>query len=148
MKCGQPGSTTLRKTLHWHPEWVGLTILLSPLVYVIVASALRKSEPVAVPLCPTHAVKHRRALITAWGVAAASLVLLGCTFVEIASAGGGEVVGAAFVASLLGLLAAPLVGIAGTRLLRPVFIDDRIVRVTGAGPGFLGGLSPSPWPPG
>lgn len=140
VKCGQAAPGALATTLHWHPSWVGVTILLSPLAYVLVATLTRKSERVAIPLCAPHMERRRRAVIGGW----ASAALFGALTV-ISTQWKDEAVIVGFSIGLLGLVIAPLVAYHFAATLQPTLIDDRMVRVKGAGPGFLRGLSPAPW---
>jgi hypothetical protein len=53
-KCGEPSTTSKRKTFSWCPPWVSVTILAGLLPYVIVALILTKRMTVNVPLCNEH----------------------------------------------------------------------------------------------
>ncbi len=140
MKCGQPAAGALATKLQWHPSWVGVTIIFSPLVYVLVAALTRKSESVAIPLCAPHSELRRRAVIGGW----ASAVLFGA-LTAISTRWTCEATIVGFSIGVLGLVIAPLVAYHFASTLQPTLIDDRMVRVKGAGPGFLRGLSPAPW---
>lgn len=141
VKCGQPGVKHIEKTMHWHPTWVALTILLSPLIYILVASLVRKSQPVAIPLCGHHAERRRRAALIAVGA-----LVLGALSFGVAASG---TMRGAEAPWLLLCAASPVVAlvawVVGGSLLTPVLIDERTVRMRGAGPGFLQGLPPWMW---
>jgi hypothetical protein len=67
VRCGAPSNgKPLKKTLWWHHPAIYLVLLISPLIYVIVAVIVRKSMKVNVPLCLEHA-KRRSIMVTlAW----------------------------------------------------------------------------------
>jgi hypothetical protein len=56
LKCGEPtDGWTRKKTLYWHsPLWFGLLPVFVGLVYVIVASVVKKSIVLHIPLCDQH----------------------------------------------------------------------------------------------
>ncbi len=67
VKCGAPATNKpLQKTFYWHQPALYLIIILSPLIYVIVAMIVRKSIKVAVPLCFEHAKRRGIAVTVAW----------------------------------------------------------------------------------
>jgi hypothetical protein len=67
VKCGAPATgKPVEKNFYWHHPAIYLVILISPLVYVIVAFAVRKTVRVAVPLCAEHARKRGICVTLAW----------------------------------------------------------------------------------
>ena len=48
----------LKRTAYWHPGWVYLLILISIVIYAVVALIVRKSVRLEYGLCPKH--KARR----------------------------------------------------------------------------------------
>jgi len=143
VKCGQPATTTIRQQLSWHPTWVTLTVLLNLLLYVIIASVVRKTATVQVPVCAAHAERRRKIIRIGWGSALLGLLL---PFVLMGLDVAREPLALGLCVSLILLLMVPLVAAIMARLLVPTFIDDRLARVKGAHPDFLRNLMPSPWP--
>jgi uncharacterized protein DUF4339 len=72
VKCNAPAQHRLKRKLYWHHPAVFLLILLSLLIYVIVALIIRKRADVEIGLCDRHAANRKRDVILSW-----SLVLLG-----------------------------------------------------------------------
>jgi hypothetical protein len=54
MQCGNHTTNRMRKTFHWTPPWVLVTILAGLPIYVILAIVLRKTVRAEVPLCDAH----------------------------------------------------------------------------------------------
>src|SRR6185437_12671639 len=84
MCCGDEATTTVKRTLRWHPGWVYVLILAHVLIYAIVAIIMTKKATINAPLCDRHKGHwfYRNLLI--WGcfflfgsVGVAGLVLAG-----------------------------------------------------------------------
>src|SRR4051794_7480568 len=54
MCCGTRADYFPRRTFRWCPRWVIVLLLISPLIYVIVAAILTKSMRVRTPMCDRH----------------------------------------------------------------------------------------------
>jgi hypothetical protein len=66
VRCGAPAiDKPLKKTFYWHHRALYI-LLLSPIIYAIVAVIVRKSMKVNVPLCLQHARRRSNAIIFAW----------------------------------------------------------------------------------
>lgn len=77
VKCNGPANANrLRRDLYWHNPALYLLILISILVYAIVAIAVRKQARIAVPLCDTHLAKRKKAILITWLIVVAAIVLL------------------------------------------------------------------------
>jgi hypothetical protein len=69
VRCGAASSgKPLKKTFSWHNPAIYLVLLISPLIYVIVAVIVRKSMKVNVPLCVEHAKRRSIAVTLAWAL--------------------------------------------------------------------------------
>jgi hypothetical protein len=67
IKCGAPADgKPVTRTLYWHNPALYLLVLVSPLIYVIVAIVVRKGMKVCVPLCAQHAQRRSMAVTLAW----------------------------------------------------------------------------------
>lgn len=131
IKCGEPATTKMARTLYWHKPWVYILILVSVLVYIIVAMITRKMAKVEVPLCAYHRGRRKKGIMITW------LLILGMigSFIVagmaengwIALGGGGM------------LIAAIVTGIR-SRLLVPTMIDERVAHAKGCCDAFLAKL--------
>ncbi len=65
IKTNAPADRLLKRTLYWYPVWV-YVLLISPLIFVIVALIARKSAKVAIPVCDAIHRKRFKALLAAW----------------------------------------------------------------------------------
>jgi hypothetical protein len=133
IKCNRPASTRLLRKLSWHSPWLFLLIFAGILVYAIVAVIVRKRADVHIGLCTEHQQRRRRLSWIAWGLFGASIV----SFIGSDVANTGAWVGVGFLL----LLAAGVVCALAVRAVQPVRIDDRHVRLKGAGREFLSSLS-------
>lgn len=134
--CDAPATgRPLRRKLSWHAPWWYLLVLMSPLVYIVVALIVRHTATFDVGICDRHRFRRRMWIAVAW-----SLVPLAIALPFVLS-GFGDV-GAVAAAVLLPLLliVAGLIGIYGARVIHPERIDARFARIRGACPGFLDGL--------
>ncbi len=139
LKCGAPASAAPRKTLYWHSPWIYLFILPSVLIYAVIALAVRKSAAVTVPLCEHHLRRRRRFIAATVGCVGASLTL---PFALASMSAGPDAVAWAALAMVVGLFSAAMLGVFGARVIYPVYIDDRVVKLGGAGDGYLSRCPP------
>ncbi|HWB04861.1 MAG TPA: hypothetical protein VG796_17665 [Verrucomicrobiales bacterium] len=131
VKCGRPAVKTLRRTLSWHHPGLYL-ILISPLIYVIVALIVRKQLRVTVGLCTAHASKRSNWIMAGW---LTFLAAIGLFFVAAGVRGNGAVYGL----SGGGLLVISLIiaVIASNLTVRPRRITQFEGTLAGAGEGYL-----------
>jgi len=133
VRCNTPVVTEMMThTFRWHPAWIYLVLLASPVVYVIVAVLVRQRAVVTWGLCREHAAQRRNQTLVAGSLAALGVAL----FVAAGYFHDGSWV----LAGLASLLAAIIWAVMGTRVLVPVEIDYHQVRFKGCGPAFLAGL--------
>jgi hypothetical protein len=74
VKCNEPATSRLRRTLYWHSP-VFYVLLVSPVIYIIVALIIRKSLKFEVPLCDEHRARRRGAILFSWLVGLAGLAI-------------------------------------------------------------------------
>lgn len=139
VKCANSASEPwLRKTFSWHHPAIYI-LLISPILYIIVALIVRKRVNLAVPLCEAHKSIRRKRLWTA------AVLLLGCiplpiwlaTYINNDAADGLAIlIGIAmFIVGLVFLVyAAPV---------RAIHIGPNSAEFVGASPKFLAALTPS-----
>jgi hypothetical protein len=145
VKCGGvAGGSPEHKTLRWHEPLIGLIVLVSPIIYVIVALIVTKSFKVAFGLCTACRARHNTKLYVGFGLLAGTVL---CVALDIA------VVKVGLVA-LLGILLflGSLIPFMLARLLVPARIDARYAKIRGASPAFRALFPPAvppppPWPP-
>ena len=132
VKCGAPADgKPVEKTLYWHQQWLYLLILVTLLIYIVLAIVMRKQMRIRIPLCRQHAERRRGLLILA-----AILPLIGVADGFILPSLGvdtGLVVLAVVVFILAGLV---LWAVAGSPI-RPTLIDQNQGVFTGCCETFL-----------
>lgn len=136
VKCGNPATEPwLRKTFYWHhPGFYFLVI--SPLIYVIVALIVNKKVALSVPLCDAHK-KQRMALLWAAGV-----LLVGCIPLPIVLGSSGDDSAVTLALWLgIGMFVGGLICLAYSSLIRPTYIDSQVAEFAGACPAFLSVLN-------
>lgn len=135
-----PASASL--SFSWAPPWTALLFLISPLIYIGVYLAIRKTAQVQVPLSPQ--IMSRRSL-RIW-------LPLGGLLALLVSIGGGVISGSddlMAVSVLIGLLAFTGSAIAGAVLGRPLkahLVTHAFVVLSGAHPDYLARLPAGPVP--
>lgn len=138
IKCNEPSvAPTRRYKLSWHSPWLYLLILLALILYAIVAAIVRKTAVVDVGLCARHQKRVLWGRIIGWGGLALEIALVWAGL-------GADMPILAIVALALALpwiIATMVVN----RLVLPVRIDERYVRLKGCGPAFLGSLPDRTW---
>ncbi|MEZ4407025.1 MAG: hypothetical protein R3A52_11170 [Polyangiales bacterium] len=139
LKCGAPAAVAPRKTLYWHSPWIYMFILPSVLIYAVIALAVRKSAAVNLPLCQHHHARRRRFIAATVAGVVGSLTL---PFVLASLSADPDAVGWAAIAMVFGLVASTFLGLFGARVIYPVYIDDRVVKLGGVGEGYLSRCPP------
>jgi len=129
VKCNAPTGDRLKRKLTWHHPAIYLTILISILVYAVIAMVLRKTATVNVGLCEDHANVRRRNLAITWVMGILAMV---CFPV----AGVLEDVTFLIVGGLL-LIATAVYGTVTLRVVVPTKIDDQFVWIKGINPNYL-----------
>ena len=132
IKCNAPTAERLRRKLQWHHPALYLLIIVSILVYAIVAMVLRKTAVVNVGLCEEHRQSRRLSIIIT--------VLL--AFVAMLSVIAGiQFESAALVFVGIGLvIAASIYGSISIRVIAPTKIDEHYVWIKGVDANFLQGF--------
>lgn len=136
VKTNEPADRTLRRRLSWHNPLIYI-LVLSPLIYIIVALIVQKKADIKVGLSPTG-FRSRR-----WGIAIAWLsFFLGVvvTIVGVANSGQGNGWGIAIIVGLVGGLIGIVVGIIKSRVVTPTRITDSHVWLKGIHADYLASL--------
>ncbi len=117
--CNAPAAERLMRRLYWRPGAYYLLILLSALLYVIVAVIVRKRAQVEVGLCQQHASRRRPGLWLGW------LGTLACFFGLLVLISANMKSAPLYVLFVLGIVACPIIGIVLARVVTAARIDER-----------------------
>jgi hypothetical protein len=129
VKCNAYTQGRLKRKLSWHHWAIYLLILLSLLIYAIVAMVIRKRATVDLGLCDEHKAKRRTFI---WITLLMILGGVGGFFLAIAAEDGTP----AFIGFLL-LITGIVFGVITTRVTYPSKIDDRFVWLRGLSADYL-----------
>jgi len=132
VKCDAPAELGKPRGYAWHhPAWY-LTILLSPLIYIIAATIARKRAKVAVGLCEEHQARRSKLIWAGW---AAFAIGVGSTVLSANDVAGGVFA----LVAVAGILSSLILYVCA-RLLTPTRITDSEIHLTGCCDAFLDGL--------
>jgi len=141
VKSNEPAARRLKRSLSWHHPAIFLLLLISPLIYIIVALILRKSATLYIPLTEEWFARRRRRMLFAWVAA----LLSGCLFFAgLAYLDEPSAVWVVIFAIVVGV-SATFYGVLGCRLVYAHRITDQYVWVRGVHPGFLERLEAWQW---
>ena len=129
IKCNAPTAERLKRKLQWHHPALYLLILISILVYAVVAMVVRKTATVDVGLCKEHLESRRLSLIITLLLALVSIA----SFVAAVQFESGGL----FLAAIGLVLAAVIYGIVTLRVVVPTKIDEHLVWLKGINPDYL-----------
>lgn len=137
VKCNEPSSTTVKKTFYWHHPAVYLSVLISILIYIILALVLRKSMTLEFGLCSECAAKRSRNIWIGVG-----LMLFGvASFIfGIAMIDHGGLAHLGIWPGLLAFLVGAIVMNSASYVLAAKEIDERFAKLKKAGSRFLDSL--------
>ena len=125
VKCNEAALQPMKpRKIYWHhPGWY-LLVFVNIVIYAIVALIVRRRAEVTYGVCATHRSRRRMFIAIGW---------IGF-FLSLALVGVNPILG------ILGVLAAVLAGIIGSRLAYPRKITKEEVRLAGCGEAFLASL--------
>ncbi len=132
IKCGAPANgKPLKKNYYWHSQWIYI-LILSPLIYIIVAMIVRKQQLLYLPLCDEHRARRKRMILIGWGLIAGGIAAL-FAIPALGDNGAGVAILLMFALVIAGIV----VIISGANLIRPTFIDASYGSYSGASRAFL-----------
>lgn len=141
VKTNQPADHKVKYSLAWHPPEVYLTILLSPVIYLLVALAARRIAVISIGL---SAEQHRRRVHntrTACGLLLLGFgLIIGCVIAMVRGRADVFVVGL-ILGVAISVIAASW-GIRVWRVLRAGKIDKDFLYINGVCPDYLAQLPP------
>ena len=142
VKSNQPADGfTLKRELAWHPQYLYLFLLASPIIYIIIAVCTQKKAKISIGLTREWGARRRWRILIAWIAAIGGIVVM---VIGIAGANGNSPVVWLVPAGIIGCLGAIVYGIVGTRLVVPTRITDTHVWLKGVHPDYLATLAE--WP--
>jgi len=144
VKSNQPTERRLKRSLYWHHPAIYLSILISILIYVILALILRKSATIYVGLSDAWFAKRHRAMIAGWLLVLAGMAMfvLGIGSVDRSHAFPWLLLASPFV-----FLGGAIYGLLAARMVTPQRISDDYVWLKGVHPDFLADLPEWPYYP-
>jgi len=119
-----------------------LLILVSLLIYVIVALIIRKTATIHIALSDDWFARRRRRMLIAWGTILFCVVLAG---VAIAKAETAQWAPVAILVAIVGSLAAAIYGLFACRMVSPQRMTDDYIWLKGVHPDFLARLEAWQW---
>jgi MFS family permease len=145
LKCNGPADGwALKRSLSWHPQVYYLLLLISPIIYIIVALIVRKTAKVYFPLCERHRRRRRRAIAVGWLASLLGIALIFAaatvvpTIVEVQTHW--IIVPVVFFVGVVLFLTGIIYGFIRSQVAVPTRIDKRFVWLNKVGPAFLATL--------
>lgn len=130
-------------TFRWHPQWVLVTLLISPLIYIIVALVMTKTMKLQVPVSEYwRGVRFQRILI-GWLIATlgtAASIGIGLSLSGPQSDGPGMLL--VILGPVVCLISGLIIG-QSAKVLTPDKIDGEYAWFKGASPEFLNRFPPA-----
>ena len=132
VKCNEDAvEPTRTRKLYWHHPGIYLTLVISPIVYLIVALVARKTVQLSPGLCARHKQRRTLGLAIGWGGFLLFFIAMIVAFDQ--NPGLGSLL-------LLAMLACIITGMFMSRIIYARRIDDRYVKLQGCGEPFLAQL--------
>jgi hypothetical protein len=144
VKSNVPAERRLKRSLYWHHPTIYLSILISILIYVILALILRKSATIYIGLSDEWFAKRHRAMLVGWLLFLASIAML---VAGIGMQDQSDAFPWLIAASPLVFLFGAIYGLLGARMVTAVRISDEYVWLKGVHPDFLADLPEWPYQP-
>jgi len=144
VKSNAPTDRRLKRSMYWHHPAIYLSILISILIYVILALILRKSATIYIGLSDEWFAKRHRAMLVGWLLFLASVAML---IAGIAMLDQSDAFPWLIAASPLVFLFGAIYGLLGARMVAPARISDEYVWLKGIHPSFLADLPEWPYQP-
>lgn len=134
VKCGQPAQKWVNKNFSWHNPLLYI-LLISPVIYIIVALIVSKRMRLQVPLCSSHYTTRRTWLTLGWIMLAGFIPVP----IMISALGNGsdDVVGVAVLIGFAMFIGSLVCLVVGNALLRTSEITDTEATFRGLSSAFL-----------
>lgn len=144
LKSNGKATRRLSRSLSWHHPAIYILVLISPLIYIIVALILRKTATIQMPLTDEWYARRRWRMLIAWSLALACVVIFGVG-VALANQNQFDAAPLLFLLSIFGLLGAAIYGLLACRLVAPERMTDEYIWLKGVHPDFLNRLEVWQW---
>ena len=146
--CNEPGTKRLTMKYQWHHPGLYFIILVNLIIYAIVAMVVQKKGQAQLSLCALHAAKRFRKRMIFWllTLATLSLIIIGPVLenMRVLPRDGG--IPFLIFGILGGIIMLAFAALSG-RVLKAKFIDQRMMKLGGAGAPFLQSLGGPPQVP-
>jgi hypothetical protein len=144
VKSNAPTDRRLKRSLYWHHPAIYFSILISILIYAVLALILRKSATIYIGLSDEWFAKRHRAMLVGWLLFLASIAMI---VAGIAMLDQSDAFPWLIAASPLVFLFGAIYGHLGARMVVAVRISDEYVWLKGIHPSFLADLPEWPYQP-
>jgi len=136
VKTNLPADAWLRRKLYWHQPAIYVLILISPVIYAIVALIVRQKADIRVGLCAERIKRRRWIMAGAWlvGLTGIGLMVLG---IRLSGPRPDDAAPFLILGGVMTGIVAAIVGITLTRVVRPERITRDYVWISGVHPEFL-----------
>jgi len=141
VKSNVPATRRLKRDLSWHHPAIFLSILISLLIYIILALVLRKTAKIYIGLSDEWFARRRRAIMTGWFTTVLGIAMF---VIGIASVDQNEAFGWLILFGVVLFLFGLIYGLVRARMVSPARISDEYVWLKGVNPEFLADLPE--WP--
>jgi hypothetical protein len=143
LKSNQPATRRLKRTLHWHHPAIFIALLISPLIYIILALVLQKRAIIHMPMTDEWFARRRTRMLIAWGLALFSILL--AVGAGVLAETIGDATPLIFISALVTGLGGLIFGLVSCRMISPQRITDEYVWINGVHPDFLNRLEVWMW---
>jgi hypothetical protein len=141
VKCnGNAKGYRLKRQLFWHHPAL-YVLVISPLIYIIVAAIVQKRSKTQVGLCPEHRGKRLKGILIGWALFLTGAAGLIASIANLTGpTTGAGVAGTAIIASIVVILGGIITIAVVSRTVTPTRITRRHVFLKGIHPDYLDSL--------
>ncbi len=134
VKSNEPTQERLKRSLYWHHPLIYLVLLINIIIYAIVATVVRKTAIVYIPLAKKYKRARLRNMLIAWSLVLAGFVclVLGAAF----SSPQNQYMVFLFALCPILILTGALWGLFGCRVVYAKKIDDHFIWLAGVSSEF------------
>lgn len=144
VKSNQYATKWLKRNLQWHNPWIAI-LLISPLIYIIVALIMTKRATIHIGLTEEWFARRKSRLLITWGFVLAAFAFVGLAILLGNQPNGEPFAGLCILLALIWLIVGLAYGQYACRLVYPQKIDDSYVWLRGVNSEFLDRLPVWPY---
>jgi hypothetical protein len=146
VKSNEPAVKRIRRSLSWHPPLIYVTILISILIYVIIALIVRKQATIYIGLSEKWVRKRRKAILIGWLTPMFGFALFVVSLIAMGNQrGSSDWYAVGMIGGIVIGLGGIIYGIVGSQMVTPTKIDDHFVWLKGVSPAYLAELPEFPF---